>query len=70
MEKGAAAICFNPCCVGFYFWTYGGVLDKISVTRFQSLLCWIFLLDFQSPKHLCYRQIVSILVVLDFSFGL
>ncbi len=36
---------FNPCCVGFSFWTILAARLQLSSLRFQSLLCWIFLLD-------------------------
>ncbi len=36
---------FNPCCVGFSFWTAMDAINAILELRFQSLLCWIFLLD-------------------------
>ena len=62
--------CFNPCFVGSAFWTFARLAGRLCSALFQSLFCWICLLDFSHRLHHFHNQQVSILVLLDLPFGL
>ena len=62
---------FNPCFAGFPFWTSEFYLIYPNQSGFQSLFCWISFLDYQAPNsYIEHSPHVSILVLLDFLFGL
>src|ERR1700732_3057318 len=57
--------CFNPCCVGFRSSTPDNPETHVLAMKFQSLLCWIPLLNTDVGEGPVKDLDVSILVVLD-----
>gem|GEM_PF-939239 len=64
-------VSFNPCFAGFPFWTCSKASARKTVKyMFQSLFCWISFLDYYGFFYHEEGLAVSILVLLDFLFGL
>ena len=60
---------FNPCFVGSAFWTTSSCIHSPYLLMFQSLFCWICLLDERYNRNPISGGHVSILVLLDLPFG-
>ncbi len=61
--------CFNPCSIGFSFRRIAVLVISVDGGLFQSLFYWIFLSERSRPRLVSMEGIVSILVLLDFPFG-
>ena len=60
---------FNPCFAGLVIWTESDSAFSTTPKLFQSLFCWIGHLDIYTVQAYPPCSRVSILVLLDWSFG-